>query len=293
MARRFLPLFAGLAALLVMAPRPALAWSELARRAVADLAYQRLTPAAQRAVGDIITQALSTPKANEAGCVVHSFPDAAALPVCMQELDLGRYEKATRWRTDPIPLCGVADKTSYCAKGQCASEALRRALATLTDPTADAATRLIALAQVSDLVTNLHQPLNVTDNKDREGARIRVSLPGAPKAKLNLHEVWDDQFVATAVGSEDVGLGYLEPLVAANGDNWARGDIDNWVDETHRLAVAFVYPRLPQPPMCGKTPDGVQALDRAYISAATPVVRQQLAKAAVRLAVVLNERLGR
>ena len=288
MSRRILPLIAGLFALMLLAPRPALAWSEMADRAVAALAYERLTPETRAAINEIITQASAVPKVQEPGCMIRTLADAAAFPSCVDELGLRRYSNLEKLQYDAIPICGAVDKTDYCKNGQCASAAVRAAVATLRNPAALPADRLLALVQVSNFLAALHQPLNAADNKDARGTRIRVSLPGALKAKLNLHEVWDDQLVATAVGSEEVGVPYLAALAVENGGGWERGDLDAWVDETHRLATAFVYPRLPEPPMCGKTPNGVQALDRAYVTAAVPVVRQQLAKAGVRLAVVLN-----
>jgi len=292
MSRRILPLIAGLFALLTLAPRPALAWNELAHRAVADLAYERLTPQARTAIDQIIAQASATPKVQEPGCMVRTLADAAAFPNCVDELGVRRFNSLEKLSYDAIPICGAVDKTSYCKNGQCASEAVRAAIGVLRNPAALPQDRLLALIQVSNFLATLHQPLDAADNKDARGARIRVSLPGSGKQRLNLHDVWDDQLVATAVGSEEVGVPYLAALALENGGGWERGNLDAWVDETHRLATAFVYPRLPEPPMCGKTPSGVQALDRAYVSAAVPVVRQQLAKAGVRLAVVLNDALG-
>lgn len=293
MLRRALPLIVGLIAITLAAPRPALAWNELANRAAANLAFERLTPETRRAIDRIVADANATPKAQEPGCTVRTLADAAAFPVCVEDLGVGRFSNLKRTAYDAIPICGEIDRQSYCKNGQCASGALRGALATLGNSAATPQERLLALIQVSNLTIALHQPLNAADNRDARGTRIRVSLPGSGKARLDLHEVWDDQLVATAVGSEDVGGPYLAALAVENGTGWERGDLDAWIDETHRLATAFVYPRLPQPPMCGKTPNGVQALDRAYVTAATPVVRQQLAKAAVRLAVVLNSTLGR
>ena len=293
MSRRILSLIAGVFALVLLAPPPALAWSELAHRAVADLAYERLTPETRNAINQIITQASAVPKVQEPGCMIRTLADAAAFPHCVDELGVRRFNNLEKLSYDAIPICGQVDKTNYCKNGQCASEAVRAAINILRNPAALPQERLLALAQVSNFLAALHQPLDAADNKDARGTRIRVSLPGSGKAKLNLHDVWDDQLVATAVGSEEVGVPYLAALALDNGGGWERGDLDAWGDETHRLATAFVYPRLPEPPMCGKTPNGVQALDRAYLSAAVPVVRQQLAKAGVRLAVVLNDALGR
>ncbi len=69
------------------------------------------------------------------------------------------------------------------------------------------------------------------------------------------------------------------------------GDLDDWLAETHQVAVAYVYAKLAQPPACGQpAPD--QTISKAYLDGADPIVREQLARAAVRLARVLNEALS-
>ena len=121
---------------------------------------------------------------------------------------------------------------------------------------------------------------------------MRVTLPGSSDRRLNLYNVWDEDFVAEAVGDEDTGLPYLLPLAQFKGADWAKGDLDSWLSDTHRVAVSDVYGRLPVAPPCGRGPDKPEALDHAYVDQAVQTVRNQLAKAGVRLAVVLNAALS-
>ena len=53
-----------------------------------------------------------------------------------------------------------------------------------------------------------------------------------------------------------------------------------------------MYGRLPVQVACGQKPDGLEALSPAYVQQAAQTVRVQLAKAAVRLAALLNATLG-
>ena len=62
--------------------------------------------------------------------------------------------------------------------------------------------------------------------------------------------------------------------------------------EARRLAITYVYPRLAIPPICGQAAPA-QTISQAYLDDAAPTVGTQLAKAAVRLAVVLRDALGR
>ncbi len=273
-----------------LSPKVARAWDPQADRLVADLAYQRLTPAARAKADQIIAQ--SGP-VGEAKCTMRTLADAADLHDCLHGRS-GDFMRKVAF--DPIPICGDKADTRPCPNGQCASEVLDRAIATLkaasTDPAATPAGRALALATVVYLMAEIHEPLHAADNGDSQGARVRVALPGFKGGRLTLSGVWDQDFVAEAIGTEDAGLPYLHPLADQNGADWAKGDLDAWVNDSHRVAVTDVYGRLPTAPPCGKAPDGVEPLDGAYVDFAVQVIRNQLAKAAVRLATVLNGALG-
>ena len=89
-----------------------------------------------------------------------------------------------------------------------------------------------------------------------------------------------------------VAVEALRPLVHAKAQEWSTGDPHAWVWETHALAKAYVYPRLARPPACHAVGGAPQAISGAYLAGAAPIVRVQLARAAVRLAVVLNRALA-
>ena len=76
-----------------------------------------------------------------------------------------------------------------------------------------------------------------------------------------------------------------------HGADWAKGDVDGWLQETHDVALHTAYGRLPDPPACNKTPGKPEALTADYFAVAVPAARTQLAKAGVRLAAVLNATL--
>ena len=265
---------------------PAAAWGELGHRAVAELAAERLTPAAKAEVASLIAAAGRT----EPSCPVYSLGDAAAFLTCVS--DIGKYDAFARLHYDARPFCPPPKPVDWCRNGQCATEALKRAIAALRDRAQPPAARLAALEQVSHLVADLHEPMNLIDNRDDQAERLRVVLPGASdKARLSLRGFWEDNLPALAVGSLETGLPYLRPLTARGAAAWSRGDVDAWALETHTLAAQRLYPGLPEVPVCNRLPKQPEPFDRAYVSAAVPVAREQLAKAGVRLAVVLNDAL--
>jgi hypothetical protein len=71
-------------------------------------------------------------------------------------------------------------------------------------------------------------------------------------------------------------------LQTATGQAWATGQPAEWANETHRVATEAVY-LFP----------ATREIDERYVEKALPVIHEQLPKAAVRLAWVLNRALER
>jgi len=263
---------------------PALAWGDLGHRVVADLAYERLTPAAKRQVDALLHESVVS---GEPSCPVASLADAAVFADCVD--GVRRFNDLRKLHYDAVPFCGTPVKADYCKDGLCASEAAKRALAALADPAQPPAVRLLALEQAAHFLADLHQPLDMIDNRDDRGGEIRVVLPGSSDRRLNLHLFWNEIVLAPALGGEEIGVRYLEPI-ARSGRGWDTGDIDAWAAETQALARQ-IYVRLPEPPQCGRNPRAPESLERGYVMTAIPLVREQLAKAGIRLATALNAAL--
>ncbi len=253
-------------------------------------AHGLLKPNVRAKVDAILAQAgpIGAPK-----CQVQTLASAVSLVECLHG---SRSDFMRGVMYDPIPLCSSPDAAPPCAKGQCASQQLKREIDALTvdarAPGADDADTALALEAVVYLMSELHQPLHAATNDDRSGERVRTTLPGSGGKPLSLYSVWDEDLVALAVGDAETGLPYLQALVARHGDEWAKGGVDDWVADSHRVAVNSVYSKLPNPPTCGAAPKDVEALDPLYVQSSALVVQSQLAKAAVRLAKVLNMALN-
>jgi hypothetical protein len=275
---------------LALAPSSARAWDPEADRVVALAAYPLLKPAVRARVDAILAQAapIGSPK-----CTVKTLASAASLVECLHG-DRSDFMRGVIY--DPIRLCPSPDAAPPCAKGQCASQVLKREIDALKvdshAPRAEDGETARALEAVVYLISEMHQPLHAADNNDRSGERVRATLPGSGSRALSLYSVWDEDLVAMAIGDAETGLPYLNALIARHGGDWSKGDIDDWVADTHKVAVDSVYSKLPTPPACGATPKDIEALDPIYVQAGAQVVRSQLAKAAVRLATVLNAALS-
>ena len=70
-------------------------------------------------------------------------------------------------------------------------------------------------------------------------------------------------------------------VTAQQRKDWAKGGPESWANETHRIAVDVAYRDVP--------PDGPPpTLSKAYVDRATPVAVEQIKRAGVRLALLLN-----
>ena len=115
---------------------------------------------------------------------------------------------------------------------------------------------------------------------DRGGNDVIAQFNGR---QTNLHRLWDGDLIdhvhpnATALYKP-----VQAALQSATWQAWADGGPAGWALETHRVALEAVY----------LFPDS-RVIDERYVEKALPVIREQLAKAAVRLAGVLNQALGK
>jgi hypothetical protein len=150
-----------LIALLVAQATSASAWSARGHRLIAQVAYERLTPAAQGAVDQLLSgDATATP-----GCPVNSFADAAVWSDYVRSIS--SYRNQSPWHYDNIPLCGQASYDSYCGGGNCATAAMARAERTLRNAGAPRRDRARALARLIHFTGDIHQPLHASTNADR------------------------------------------------------------------------------------------------------------------------------
>lgn len=145
--------------------------------------------------------------------------------------------------------------------------------------------RRLALEFLLHFVGDIHQPLHASDDHDRGGNLKIVSAPGM--ASNNLHHAWDTEFVVR-LGSNatTVAQQLIATITDAQRAQWATGTAADWARESFGVAKAHAYGLLPVADSPNHYP-----LSAAYLSDATTVTQEQLSKAGVRLAFVLNRAL--
>ncbi len=258
--------------LLVASIGNALAWGDEGHRIVAEIAEQYLEPAAARHVYDLLA--------------IENAQTLAQVSTWADQIPPQRGYTAP-WHFVDVPIhpppgtpAGY-DAARDCPHDDCVVAAIDRFAAVLRDKGAAPRKRLEALKFVVHLVGDIHQPLHCADNGDHGGNDVRVFFLGRP---MSLHAVWDIGLLAPAVRGDERAYALRLVRSIAPGDlpRWGRGSSADWATESYKIARAKIY---------GEMQYEARTLELFWESELLPVVNEQLEKAGVRLAALLNATL--
>ena len=167
----------------------------------------------------------------------------------------------------------------------CVIDKIDQFTAELSDPRTDAPERRLALQYLLHFVGDVHQPLHAADDHDEGGNRKIATTPG--RGANNLHRDWDSEFVARLGANEArIAQRLIADISDAQRRRWSGGTPADWAMESFLAAKSHAYGLLPAP----DRPNHYELTD-AYVADATAVTAEQLSKAGVRLAEVLNQAL--
>ena len=157
----------------------------------------------------------------------------------------------------------------------------RRYATYLADPDAGSSRtrerKALALRFLGHFVADMHQPLHVGFIEDLGGNLIDVSFFGG--STTNLHTVWDSRISSRAgLSSTGDGVELNNEITPAEATAWETFDLKAWAAESYELARTVAY--VDENGIFLK--DG-RMLEDAYFNRASPVVRQRLKQAGVRL----------
>jgi len=245
------------------------AWGSEGHRIVAEIAEQYLEPGPAHEVRDLLSIDNATTLAD-----ISNWADEIR----------GQRRDTAPWHFVDIPISASAyDPTRDCSRGNCVVAKIDEFIAELRDRKLSGSERLEALEFVVHFIGDVHQPLHASDNNDRGGNEIKVEFRGH---RTNLHAVWDTGILAPAVRGDERGyaLRLVNSITPGEIAKWRGGSVADWANDSHALAQRVIYGDLPHEP--GPLPTN-------YERAALPVVNEQLEKAGVRLAAVLNAILAK
>lgn len=295
-------LFAALAALM-LTPSPAKAWGEDGHQTILRVAYDGLPSRLQRRFDAILRGADIRHQYDHLrrGRTVHEDCQADDIDELVMWADCVRYDESNPhfsairdYHFDDMPLCGTVPKRVYCPDGKCGTEALKRAVAALRNPSSTDHERLEALALVVHIVGDLHQPLHTITNgrpgrSDNGGNGVTVSVGGRD---TNLHSFWDSGLLRMAYRSRSEAITATKAAARANEAAWGQNmDPEAWVRDGHEIAVA-AYRRLARVPRCNARTANGGRISGDYERMFVPKVQEQLGMAAVRLRNLLRYALS-
>jgi hypothetical protein len=168
----------------------------------------------------------------------------------------------------------------------CAVDKIEEFDAELANPRTTQPERLIALQFLLHLVGDLAQPLHASDDHDRGGNSKRLTSAG--RGPGNLHGFWDTELVeALGTDPRKVGNRLIAKITPAEKAAWGTGAPEQWAWDSYSVSKQVAYGALPPP-----KPNGEYILTASYEAKAKLVVAEQLSKAGVRLAALLNRALS-
>ncbi len=152
------------------------------------------------------------------------------------------------------------------------------------------ADRLIALRSLGHWVGDIHQPLHVSFEDDRGGNNIRVT----GQCVGNLHATWDNCLVLYAVGPDalEAATDLADAITPEMRERWNASDPRDWANESFAVTEAVKTGYCVMHGSSCDLPGGSVSIGAGYLDANEPVVKEQLQKAGVRLARLLDVAFG-
>ena len=201
---------------------------------------------------------------------------------------------------NPLPAGYPA---SHGPQDNCSIDKIEQFASELKDPETSPGERLAALQFLLNLVGDLNDPLYAIDRGDQGGECVAVQVGSTPPVRLSSY--WREVLVAEVVGPDPAkGAARIAASVpAAEAQKWAEGNPEAWARETYEVAKSVTYsfaagqpegkhsfpPRPGQVESCAAA--DLYRVGPDYETKALAAVRQQLAKAGLRLARVLRDSL--
>jgi len=254
------------------------AWGEEGHKAIAEVAYHRLTHNAKQAVDYYLNG--------------ESMADSAPYPDKYAESSAGRWSESLHFCN--LPRDAIDWQFKYCPiPPSCVVEAILNNTKLLTTQGNQGAQCLFdgsepcPLVYLIHFVGDIHQPLHVGYGYDRGGNEVKVTFFGK---SANLHEVWDTLMIERWTYSYYELASDLEALIqeepAIVNQYLAVSNPNKWANESFEYVRTDVYDFTPN------LKTRAVSLGSWYDSRNLPIVKQRLIAASVRLAQLLNSILG-
>lgn len=296
------------------------AWGCEGHEIVALIAMKHLQPQVAEQLNAILA-------ASPVSATLRRYCRSSGLPAIAEVASWADDIRSEQPETGPyhfidIPLTAARDKydINQVCQQTCIIDVIGKfaqQLKTSSDPKA----RADALRFLIHFVGDIHQPLHDETNGDRGGNCIPVEYEEESPRKTspdhedyfpNLHAVWDTDILQGMLAQHDMTVEqfaeFLDRRYQPRWQRWTSGQPIDWAWEGHDAAIT-AYRALPANVPRDPNVQVNSCLDNNHVSArmadlhivlgerydnvSRPIVEEQLTKAGIRLAALLNSSLGK
>ncbi len=278
------------------------AWSGGGHEAICQIALLEVSPAVRKKIKKIMAREKDAQfKTFAAACTWPDSQKHTSGTIQNQRKDEHFVNVARDLQAITSEDCGVAQKCLFTAI-HADEDALKNSSGT---------DQLIALKFLGHWVGDLHQPLHISYADDLGGNDIPVSAAAGCK---ELHAVWDQcipeelrQQIGANAGATDFGTKLQKEITDAERTAWRQGTLVDWAAESYAITrkpdtkycllqgSSCCYDTA----SCENTGDGTPSLEtkrlaslpHSYDDGEVATVKEQLKKAGVRLAAILDAEL--
>ena len=275
------------------------AWGDAGHKVIGVIAYSRLTPIVKRKVDTLLA-------ADKDDLTAEDFVSRTIWADKYRESDRQttkiRYEATRKWHFADIDIKtgdidGACEHHPKLPRGtpasagpanNCVIDKIEQFIVELRNPFIAKPEKILALKFLMHFIGDLHQPLHAADNKDLGGNDVAVLL-AEDIPSTNLHFYWDN-YIVERLGSDPrlIGAALNRKISTGTIDAWSKGTPITWAKDSFRRAKTVVYNFAGLQEFADDRGAKGVRLDDAYENSALIAARQQLSKAGVRLAAVLN-----
>lgn len=250
------------ACILLCLPFATMAWGTNGHRICGEIASTYLTPKAKLAVKQIL--------GNESVAMASNWADFIRSDDNYKYLASWHYIDFDKPYTLPEMKAFLAKDTETDAYTK-----LTFMIAELKKKNLSKANKLLYLRMVIHIVEDMHQPMHAAHKDDQGGNGFKLNWFSKP---TNLHSLWDSDLIDFQQLSYTEYTAAINHTTAAQRAELQKAPIAQWLYESNQIAEKLYTEIQPN-----------QTLSYAYNFTHIDILNQQLLKAGVRLAGVLNE----
>jgi hypothetical protein len=246
-------------------PLQSLAWGAEGHRICGQIANSYLTPKARKAIEAIL--------GHESLALASTWADFIKSDPAYAYLSPWHYIDFNKQYSYPEMVVFLKSDTATDAYTK-----LNFLIGELKKPGLSRANKLLYLHMLIHIAEDVHQPMHTAHADDKGGNDFKVNWFSTP---TNLHSVWDSQlidFQQLSYTEYASAINYCSPAQRAK---WQADPISKWLFESNQIAEKLYSEIKP-----GDT------LNYRYNFTHIDIVNQQMLKAGVRLAGVLNALFG-